>query len=246
MSILFVLLMFLLVMSISYLRTRNEVTVRPEVWAGPQAPRMQREYGFSIPQGFSFHPGHTWLHKEGGESARVGIDGFAANLLGQIDHVEVAGINRWVRQGQKLVTVASGGQRFELVSPVEGVITAVNQDVVEDPKVIGRDPYQAGWIAIVKSPELAKEPGAGRHGRALAAEQRDSIEQHGRAVSADDGGRWGLAHDGSAHAGYAGSTREAGEGILSGVGLGILLAAWEDDSRFGQSGRASAGTRIGR
>ena len=155
MSILFVLLMFLLVMSISYLRTRNEVTVRPEVWAGPQAPRMQREYGFSIPQGFSFHPGHTWLHKEGGESARVGIDSFAANLLGPIDHVEVAGINRWVRQGQKLVTVASGGQRFELVSPVEGVITAVNQDVVEDPKVIGRDPYQAGWIAIVKSPELA-------------------------------------------------------------------------------------------
>ena len=69
--------------------------------------------------------------------------------------MEVAGINRWVRQGQKLVTVASGGQRFELVSPVEGVITAVNQDVVEDPKVIGRDPYQAGWIAIVKSPELA-------------------------------------------------------------------------------------------
>ena len=155
MSILFVLLMFLLVMSISYLRTRNEVTVRPEAWAGPQAPRMQREYGFSIPQGFSFHPGHTWLHKEGGESARVGIDGFAANLLGQIDHVEVAGINRWVRQGQKLVTVASGGQRFELVSPVEGVITAVNQDVVEDPRVIGRDPYQAGWIAVVKSPELA-------------------------------------------------------------------------------------------
>ena len=155
MSILFVLLMFLLVMSISYLRTRNEVTVRAEAWAGPQAPRMQREYGFSIPQGFSFHPGHTWLHKEGGESARVGIDSFAANLLGQIDHVEVAGINRWVRQGQKLVTVASGGQRFELVSPVEGVITAVNQEVVEDPGVIGRDPYQAGWIAMVKSPELA-------------------------------------------------------------------------------------------
>jgi len=155
MSILFVLLMFLLVMSISYLRTRNEVTARAEAWAGPQAPRMQREYGFSIPQGFAFHPGHTWLHKEGGESARVGIDSFAANLLGHIDHVEVAGINRWVRQGQKLVTVASGGQRFELVSPVEGVITAVNQDVVEDPGVIGRDPYQGGWIAVVKSPELA-------------------------------------------------------------------------------------------
>ncbi|MGC2196631.1 MAG: glycine cleavage system protein H [Terriglobales bacterium] len=155
MSILFVLLMFLLVMSISYVRTRHEVAPQPEVWAGPQAPRMQREYGFSIPEGYCFHPGHTWVHKEGGENARVGIDSFAANLLGKIDHVDVMGVNRWVRQGQKLVTIQSGGQTFELVSPVEGVVTAVNQDVVQDPSVIGRDPYQGGWVAMVKSPDLA-------------------------------------------------------------------------------------------
>jgi glycine cleavage system H protein len=154
MSILFVLLMFLLVMSISYFRTRSEVVARPEATAAAQAPRMQREYGFSIPQGYSFHPGHTWVHREAGEAARVGIDSFAANLLGKPDRVEVAGVNRWVRQGQKLVTIECGGQKYELVSPVEGVITAVNQDVVQDPSVIGRDPYQGGWIAMVKSPDL--------------------------------------------------------------------------------------------
>jgi hypothetical protein len=38
MSILFVLLMFLLVMSISYFRSRGEVAAtQPEVWAGPPA-----------------------------------------------------------------------------------------------------------------------------------------------------------------------------------------------------------------
>jgi glycine cleavage system H protein len=152
MSILFVLLMFLLVMSISYFRTRSEVVA--EVRSGPQAPRMQREYGFSIPDGYCFHPGHTWVSKESGENARVGVDSFAANLLGKIDHIEVAGTNRWVRQGQKLVTLKSGGQAFDLVSPVEGVVTAVNQDAVQDPGVIGRDPYQAGWIAMVKSPDI--------------------------------------------------------------------------------------------
>jgi glycine cleavage system H protein len=154
MSILFVLLMFLLVMSISYFRTRNEVAAQPEMWTGPQAPRLQREYGFSIPEGYCFHPGHTWVLKEGGENARVGIDSFAANLLGKIDHVDVMGVNRWVRQGQKLVTLKSGDQTFELVSPVEGVVTAVNKDAIEDPSVIGRDPYQGGWIAMVKSPDL--------------------------------------------------------------------------------------------
>jgi glycine cleavage system H protein len=155
MSILFVLLMFLLVMSISYFRTRHEVPAQPEVWAGPQVPRMQREYGFSIPEGYAFHPGHTWVLKEGGENARVGVDSFAANLLGKIDHVDVIGMNRWVRQGQKLASFRVGDKAFELVSPVEGVITSINRDAVEDPSVIGRDPYQGGWIAMVKSPDLA-------------------------------------------------------------------------------------------
>jgi glycine cleavage system H protein len=93
--------------------------------------------------------------REGGENARVGVDSFAANLIGKLDRIEVAGVNRWVRQGQKLVTLKSGGTTFELVSPVEGVVTAVNRDAIEDPSVIGRDPYQKGWIAIVKSPDLA-------------------------------------------------------------------------------------------
>jgi len=155
MSILFVLLMFLLVMSISYFRSRREVSAQPEVWAGPTAPRLQREYGFSIPEGFSFHPGHTWVRKEDGENARVGVDTFATNLIGKIDRVEVVGLSRWVRQGQKLVTLMSSPERFELVSPVEGVVTAVNKEVLADPGLLARDPYQNGWIAIVKSPDLA-------------------------------------------------------------------------------------------
>ena len=157
MSILFVLLMFLLVMSVNYfyVRTREEMIAQPQAWAGPQPARMQREYGFSIPEGYCFHPGHTWVLKEGGENARVGIDSFAANLLGTIEHIDVIGLNRWVRQGQKLVTIQSGGQNFELVSPVEGVVMAVNKDAVQEPGLIARDPYQSGWIAIVKSPDLA-------------------------------------------------------------------------------------------
>jgi glycine cleavage system H lipoate-binding protein len=156
MSILFVLLMFLLVMSINYfyVRTRQQVIAQPQAWAGPQAVRMQREYGFSIPEDYCFHPGHTWVLKEGGENARVGIDSFAANLLGTIEHIDVIGLNRWVRQGQKLVTIRSGGQNFELVSPVEGVVMTVNKDAAQDPGLIARDPYQSGWIAIVKSPDL--------------------------------------------------------------------------------------------
>ena len=88
MSILFVLLMFLLVMSISYFRTRHEVPAQPDASAGPQVPRMQREYGFSIPEGYAFHPGHTWVLKEGGENARVGGRKIASGLEDLLNRLE--------------------------------------------------------------------------------------------------------------------------------------------------------------
>ncbi len=157
MSILFVLLMFLLILAITYFRTSGaEVVARPQPAAGPMPqPKMERSLGMSIPQGYSFHPGHTWVLREGLDNARIGLDSFAANLIGPIDRIAVIGENRWVRQGQKVATVYSGNVAVDLVSPVEGVIMAVNRDVVEEPSIIGHDPYEKGWIATVKSPDLA-------------------------------------------------------------------------------------------
>ena len=154
MSILIVLLMFLLVMSVSYFRSQNEMPAKPQA-PGPRPPRMERSYGFQLPEGYSFHPGHTWALKEGPETARVGIDSFATNLLGHIDHIDAIGENRWVRQGQKLMTVKSGDVVVDFLSPVEGVVTTLNSDALSEPSVVTRDPYSQGWIAMVKSPELA-------------------------------------------------------------------------------------------
>jgi glycine cleavage system H lipoate-binding protein len=157
MSILFVLLMFLLIMTIGYFRsTGHEVVARPQPSLGPMpSPKLDRALGMAIPQGYCFHPGHTWAMKDGPESARLGLDSFAANLIGQIDRIDVVGENRWVRQGQKIVTIHSGDISIDLVSPVEGVIMNINHDALEDPKIIARDPYEKGWLLAVKSPDLA-------------------------------------------------------------------------------------------
>ena len=157
MSILFVLLMFLVIITISYFRSPEvyELAARAQPALGTVAtPKMERSSGLAIPQGYWFHPGHTWSLKEGTDDARIGIDSFAANLMGQIDSVDVIGENRWVRQGQKVMTIHCGKTAIDLVSPVEGVITAINRDAIEDPKTIVRDPYEKGWIAMVKSPDL--------------------------------------------------------------------------------------------
>ena len=157
MSILFVLLTFLLLISITYFRrqgTEAAVQAQPAV-RPPARPNLNRELGFEIPKGYCFHPGHTWVLDEGRQNARIGLDSFASNLLGKIERIEIGALNRWVRQGQKLLTLTREGMSIDLLSPIEGVITAVNHEVIKDPSLILSDPYRNGWICIVKSPEIA-------------------------------------------------------------------------------------------
>jgi len=156
MSILFVLLTFLVIISVNYLWFRPHqvlpATAQPSLQ--PPAPTMTRQAGFSIPQHYCFHPGHTWVLREGQDDARVGLDAFTADLIGKIERIDVAKPERWVRQGQRLITVYGDGFSFELVSPIEGVVTHVNNQIVKDPSLALRDPYKDGWIATLKAPDF--------------------------------------------------------------------------------------------
>jgi len=155
MTILFVLLTFLVIISVRYfIEPKTEPALETEIVAKPQPPRVKREYGFEIPLDYCFHPGHTWVAKEGPNDARVGVDKFVTNLMGKIDHIDVRGTDCWIRQGQKLITLTSNGTTVDLLSPVEGVVMAVNDDVLRNPSLVANDPYENGWIAMVKSPDL--------------------------------------------------------------------------------------------
>jgi len=158
MSILFVLLTFLVIISISYFMRHGQVPLedaeRVHAAVRAQKPMLVRESGFEVPKGFCFHPGHTWVSDEGRQNARVGIDSFAGSLFGKIDKVEVAGLNRWVRQGQKVCAITRDGVTAEFMSPVEGVVVSVNHDALRDPSVVTKDPYNNGWICVIKAPEM--------------------------------------------------------------------------------------------
>jgi glycine cleavage system H lipoate-binding protein len=76
-------------------------------------------------------------------------------LFGEIDSIELADLNRWVRQGQKLCTVKKGDKSVDMLSPVEGVLVSINHEVLKNPKLITDDPYKNGWLGVVKAPELS-------------------------------------------------------------------------------------------
>jgi glycine cleavage system H lipoate-binding protein len=108
--------------------------------------------GFKLPAGLSYHSGHAWAAKESRNIVRIGLDDFAVRLLGKIDQLDLPARGRWLRQGEKGWTLARGGHRFEMLSPIEGEVVDVNPEVLKDPSVIHKDPYGVGWLVAVNSP----------------------------------------------------------------------------------------------
>ena len=155
MSILFVLVMFLLCISINYFYGYQKDKVAATPAPQPGKPEMIRDGAIELPKGYAFHHGHTWVLDEGRQNVRVGVDAFAANLLGKIDRIEVTPHDRWVRQGQKIWSVQSGDTIVEMAAPVEGMVTSVNPRVLKDPNRVVDDPYGDGWILTLQAPQLA-------------------------------------------------------------------------------------------
>jgi glycine cleavage system H protein len=156
MTVILVLVTFAIFLTIDYLRQEKRapqpVAAKPEVLP---APRLRPNYvgGFELPENLRYHPGHTWALAESPNLVRVGLDDFAARLIGKIDHMILPKRGQWVRQGQKLVTVFRDGAKAELVSPVEGEVRQVNEAAISEPALAGTEPYGKGWLVSVFAPD---------------------------------------------------------------------------------------------
>lgn len=116
-------------------------------------PGMALVGGFEVRPNFRYHPGHAWALGESPSLVRVGMDDFAARLLGKVDAISVPERGQWIRQGQPVITVTKGGSHAHLVSPIEGEVSGVNEVVAADASLAGRDPYGDGWLITVNAPD---------------------------------------------------------------------------------------------
>jgi len=157
MTVLLVLATFVIFLTIDYFLTRRRVPqpvaeVAREIDLVPRL-RPAVVAGFELPDNLRYHPGHTWALSESPQLVRVGLDDFAARLLGRVDRINLPQRGQWVRQGQKLLTIYRDNGKAEIVSPIEGIVTDTNQAVMQDPELARHDPYGEGWLLMVQSPD---------------------------------------------------------------------------------------------
>jgi glycine cleavage system H lipoate-binding protein len=116
---------------------------RPGVLAAPW---------FALADGYRFHQGHTWASDGADELVTVGLDDFAARLIGPPDGIQLPAVGTVVRQGERGWLVRGGDRVLPMLSPVDGTVVAVNDAVVEAPGLAAEDPYGRGWLLKVRLP----------------------------------------------------------------------------------------------
>jgi glycine cleavage system H lipoate-binding protein len=156
-TVLLVLATFVLFLVIDHFYSKRPA-VRPVMEVQPQpAATMTLQpnvvSGFVVPENLRYHPGHTWALAESPKLVRIGFDDFASRLMGKIEKITLPQRGQWVRQGQKIWSVERNGVKTDMVSPIEGVVTEINQAAAENPESARRDPYGDGWMLTVESPD---------------------------------------------------------------------------------------------
>ena len=103
----------------------------------------------NLPENVRFTEDHEWARKEGG-AIRVGIDDYAQDQLGDVVFVELPQVGDKFAKGDAFGSVESVKAVSELFMPVDGEISAINNNLEESPELVNTSPYEEGWMIDVK------------------------------------------------------------------------------------------------
>ncbi len=106
---------------------------------------------------------HTWVCAEDNGRARIGLDPFAARIVGPLRCVILAPVGTRLRKGHPCAWLDQHGGTLTVLAPISGQVVACNEALGRRTDFALRDPLQSEWL-------LALQPFR------LRAETRDLLE----------------------------------------------------------------------
>ena len=88
---------------------------------------------------------HEWLSVDG-TTVRLGITDFAQDQLGDIVYVDLPEVGAELEKDDTFAEVESTKSVGEVYAPFDGVVTAVNDALLDTPELVNSDPYGEGWL----------------------------------------------------------------------------------------------------
>jgi glycine cleavage system H lipoate-binding protein len=116
--------------------------------------------GVSVPSKMAFSPNHMWLDVGEDGSCHIGVDGFFARVIGQVDRISSI-VAKGVARPSAIVSV--NGIDLQMIFPNPVRITRSNACLRANPERLVTHPYSLGWLfeGELDRAGSEEEPGAG-------------------------------------------------------------------------------------
>ncbi len=102
------------------------------------------------PENLKYSKTDEWVRVEG-DQATIGITDYAQDQLGDIVYVELPwDAGQSISDEAKFGDIESVKATSELMSPISGEVVKVNEALKNTPELINDEPYENGWMLVVK------------------------------------------------------------------------------------------------
>jgi glycine cleavage system H protein len=112
----------------------------------------------NYPADLLYHPEHDWVRIEG-DDATFGITWYAQDALGEVVFYDPPEVGASVTKDKSYAEVESVKAVSDVIAPMSGKVTAVNEAVSETPELVNEDPYTSGWLVRVKLSDPSEADG---------------------------------------------------------------------------------------
>lgn len=100
-----------------------------------------------VMEGLVYTEDHEWVKVEGDE-AYIGVSDHAQDSLGDIVYVELPEIDDEIEQSDSFSAVESVKAAADIYMPIDGKVTAINEDLLDSPELLNEDPYENWMIKV--------------------------------------------------------------------------------------------------
>jgi glycine cleavage system H protein len=112
----------------------------------------------TYPEDLKYHPEHDWARIDG-EEATLGITWYAQDALGEVVFYEPPEVGTEISKDAAYAEVESVKAVSDVIAPLSGEITAVNDGLSDSPERINEDPYGEGWLVKVRLSDAGEVDG---------------------------------------------------------------------------------------
>ena len=103
----------------------------------------------SYPDDLRYHAEHDWARIDG-DTATLGITWYAQDQLGELVFFDAPEVGATISKDQPYAEIESVKAVSDVIAPLSGEVTEVNDGLGDEPEKVNEDPYGDGWLVKIK------------------------------------------------------------------------------------------------